>query len=122
MENWIKKEVIIDFSVPSSVQYLIDLCEKANSEEDYAYFNYVEALDYTCKELFATGRMTRKQWDIASMNCLCQRITAMRRQIHYHLHEFVNSFPSSCVVQPSISGSISIFLTYCASPNRLCAL
>lgn len=63
MENWIKKEVIIDFSVPSSVQYLIDLCEKANSEEDYAYFNYEEALDYACKELFATGRMTRKQWD-----------------------------------------------------------
>lgn len=26
MENWIKKEVIIDFDVPSSVQYLIDLC------------------------------------------------------------------------------------------------
>lgn len=53
MENWIKKEVIIDFDVPSSVQYLIDLCEKANSEEDYAYFNYEEALDYACKELFA---------------------------------------------------------------------
>lgn len=49
MENWIKKDVIIDFDVPSSVQYLIDLCEKANSEEDYAYFNYEEALDYACK-------------------------------------------------------------------------
>lgn len=37
MENWIKKEVIIDFDVPSSAQYLIDLCEKANSEEELPF-------------------------------------------------------------------------------------
>ena len=37
--------------------------EKLDAEEDYAYFNYAEALDTGAKELYRRGTLTRKQWD-----------------------------------------------------------
>ena len=40
------------------------MCERADTEKDYAYFNYEEALDYACKELVTIGEMTQKQWDM----------------------------------------------------------
>lgn len=43
--------------------YLIEELEKLDAEEDYAYFNYAEALDTGAKELYRRGTLTRKQWD-----------------------------------------------------------
>ena len=64
MNKWINHDVSINFTVPDGVQELIKMCERADTEKDYAYFNYEEALDYACKELVTIGEMTQKQWDM----------------------------------------------------------
>lgn len=62
--NWINDEIEIDFDVPKSLQYLIDELEKLDAAEDYAYFNYSEALDDGAKELVVQGKLTKEQWDL----------------------------------------------------------
>lgn len=61
--NWINDEVEIDFEVPQSIQNLINELEKLDDAEDYAYFNYSEALDCAAKELVKNGKLTKFQWD-----------------------------------------------------------
>lgn len=61
--HWINDDVIIDFPLPKSMLYLIEELEKLDAEENYAYFNYADALDVGAKELYVQGRLTRKQWD-----------------------------------------------------------
>ena len=65
---WINKEIDIDFEVPKSLQNLIDELENLDDEENYAYFNYSEALDDGAKELVVKGKLTKEQWDL-----LCAR-------------------------------------------------
>ena len=61
--HWINDDIVIDFPLPQSMQYLIEELEKLDAEEDYAYFNYAEALDTGAKELYRRGTLTRKQWN-----------------------------------------------------------
>ena len=61
--HWINDDIVIDFPLPQSMLYLIEELEKLDAEEDYAYFNYAEALDTGAKELYRRGTLTRKQWD-----------------------------------------------------------
>ena len=49
--HWINDDIVIDFPLPQSMLYLIEELEKLDAEEDYAYFNYAEALDTGAKEL-----------------------------------------------------------------------
>ena len=46
--HWINDDIVIDFPLPQSMLYLIEELEKLDAEEDYAYFNYAEALDTGC--------------------------------------------------------------------------
>ena len=62
--SWINDAVKIEFEVTPGMKNLMDLCEKAASDEDYSYFNYEEALDLACKEMVVIGKMTQKQWDM----------------------------------------------------------
>lgn len=62
MNNWIDDTIIIDFHIPEDIQPLIKLCEQANKEKDYGYFNYSESLDYACKEAVVQGHLTDEQW------------------------------------------------------------
>lgn len=61
--HWINDDIVIDFPLPQSMLYLIEELENLDAEEDYAYFNYAEALDTGAKELYRRGTLTRKQWD-----------------------------------------------------------
>lgn len=63
MDNWIDDTVIIDFPVPKDVTNLIDMCEEANANGDWGYFNYEESLDYICKEVVVQGHMTDREWN-----------------------------------------------------------
>ena len=61
--QWINDDIIIDFPVTAGIQELMNMCEQAYRDKDYAYFNYEEALDYACKELVTKGKMTHKEWE-----------------------------------------------------------
>jgi len=61
--RWIDDSVVIDFQLPKSMLYLIEELEKLDAEENYAYFNYAEALDVGAKELYRRGILTHEQWD-----------------------------------------------------------
>lgn len=65
MENksWIKEKIEINFPLPRSIQEIIDILTNLNIEQDYCYFDYVEALDCTAKEMVVRGKLTKKQWD-----------------------------------------------------------
>lgn len=63
MNNWIDDTVIIDFPVPKDVKNLMDMCEVANANGDWGYFNYEESLDYICKEAVVQGHMTDREWN-----------------------------------------------------------
>lgn len=62
-ENWMNENIIIDFKVPDDIKFYMDLCESANKENDYSYFNYLDALDCVCKEAVVVGDLTDKEWD-----------------------------------------------------------
>ena len=61
--NWINDEIEIDFDVPKGIQDLINELEKLDDAEDYAYFNYSDALDCAAKELVKKGKLTTSQWN-----------------------------------------------------------
>lgn len=61
--RWINDEIVIDFPLPKSLLNLIEELEQYDREENYAYFNYAEALDLGAKELFRRGTLTHEQWD-----------------------------------------------------------
>lgn len=65
--HWIDDTVKINFSVPKSIQILMDECERLDLAEDYAYFNYSDSLDCGVKELVFRGVLTQRQWDIINM-------------------------------------------------------
>lgn len=62
--NWINDAVIIDFPLPQGLLPLINKLEVLDASEDYAYFNYSEALDNAAKELVVKGRLSIHQWDL----------------------------------------------------------
>lgn len=66
--NWINEAVEVDFPLPQGILFLTKKLEELDSSENYAYFNYSEALDTAAKELVVKGRLTQKQWDL-----LCAR-------------------------------------------------
>ena len=77
--HWINDDIVIDFPLPQSMLYLIEELEKLDAEEDYAYFNYAEALDTGAKELYRRGTLTRKQWDQLCRMSMLQRIWNLKR-------------------------------------------
>ncbi|MEG0360068.1 MAG: hypothetical protein RSC10_09925 [Longicatena sp.] len=62
-KSWINENIDIDFSLPLSIQNIINVLTELNQKHDYCYYDYVEALDCTAKEMVVRGKLTKKQWD-----------------------------------------------------------
>lgn len=62
--NWIRDDVMIDFTIPNSLQEIISILELMDADEDYNYYDYSEALEYGAKEYVYQGKLTKKQWQI----------------------------------------------------------
>ena len=62
-KSWINESVEITFPLPISIQNTITTLTELNKEQDYCYFDYVEALDCIAKEMVVRGKLTKKQWD-----------------------------------------------------------
>ena len=62
--HWINDDVKIDFPVPKSLQELFDEAEKYDLLDDGTYFCYSDQIDVDSKNLYAIGKLTKKQWDI----------------------------------------------------------
>ncbi len=63
-KSWIKEDVVIDFPLPRSIQNIIEILTNLNKEQDYCYYDYLEELDCTAKEMVVRGKLTKKQWDM----------------------------------------------------------
>lgn len=66
--NWINGAIKLNFALPKGMLSLVQKLEELDAAEDYAYFNYSEALDDAAKELVVKGRLSPAQWDL-----LCAR-------------------------------------------------
>ena len=66
--GWIKHDIQIDFPLPKIALNLIADLEEMDRNEDYAYYNFAEALDCLAKEMYVQGDITKAQWDL-----LCQK-------------------------------------------------
>lgn len=66
--NYINAEIVIDFPIPTILQDLIEMAEKADLEEQTAlYYDLAENIDTVAKNLYTDGRLTKKQWDTLCM-------------------------------------------------------
>lgn len=63
MTNWINDEVKLSFKLPTSLQPLVKKLEELEQAQNYAYFNYSDALDCAAKELVVKGRLSVQQWE-----------------------------------------------------------
>lgn len=64
MFHEINNDVKIDFSVPMALQELIDMAEEADQAGSIGkYYAYVDAIDTTAKNCYASGAITKKQWE-----------------------------------------------------------
>ncbi|NBK97240.1 MAG: hypothetical protein EOM50_04375 [Erysipelotrichia bacterium] len=62
-KSWIKKNIEINFPLPKSIQNIIEILEELDEKQDYCYYDYLEELDCTAKEMVVRGKLTKKQWD-----------------------------------------------------------
>lgn len=68
MYNFINGDIKIDFSVPASLQELIDIAEKADLDNDIGtYINYANGIDIAAKNCYGAGLITKKMWDTLCM-------------------------------------------------------
>lgn len=65
MYNYINDDVKLDFEIPKSLVYLIEMCEKYDQEDNYgAYNSFADFLtEVASKELYVKGVITKEQWD-----------------------------------------------------------
>ncbi len=63
-KHYINHDVKLDFHIPRDIQYIMDECERLDAVGDVSYYNYAEVLDHACKEAYAQGNFTKKQWDL----------------------------------------------------------
>lgn len=68
--RWIDDSIELDFPLPKSMLHLIAEAEKLDDAEDYAYYNYAEALYDGAKELFTNGKLSRRQWNLIGLKFL----------------------------------------------------
>lgn len=68
MKNYINDNYKIDFPIPNSLQYLIDIAERADKDGDEGkYWSYCEGIDTLAKNCYADGVITKGQWEILTM-------------------------------------------------------
>lgn len=59
--HWIDDSIEFDFPIPRMIQELMDEAEKLDLADDWAYFNYAEAIEDDLKEYILQKKLTRKQ-------------------------------------------------------------
>lgn len=62
--GYVREDVILDFKMPTILKNTIADVEEASMGEDTGYDNWVDTLDYLCKELYVEGAITKEQWDL----------------------------------------------------------
>ncbi len=64
MANFYDEEIVIDFPLPTTIQYSIEECEKADAENNLgAYLNYAEMVaEVLAKNAYGAGVITKEQW------------------------------------------------------------
>ena len=60
--NFINDQYKIDFKVPEALQKEIDYLEELDKQNDYAFYNYAEDLEYSERYFVKKGVLTKKQW------------------------------------------------------------
>lgn len=63
MLGMIDYSVQIDFKIPEILKEVVDKLEEADRNDDYSYDNYSNELSVDAKNLYADGKLTKKQWN-----------------------------------------------------------
>lgn len=63
MLGMIDYSVQIDFKIPEILKEVVDKLEEADRNDDYSYDNYSNELSADAKNLYADGKLTKKQWN-----------------------------------------------------------
>lgn len=64
--RWVDNSVKIDDfydDLPPVIKNLVDDCEKADAEEDWAYTNYCDSVENASKLYVPSGRITKDQFE-----------------------------------------------------------
>ena len=62
--NYIRDDIIIDFPLPRSLQQMIAEAEEYDEQKKIEFFCMADIIDTTCKNCYASGKITQEQWDI----------------------------------------------------------
>lgn len=60
----INDEIKINFKLPEMLQNLIAEAETADMRNDGSYDNLADTIDVLCKNYYADGKLTLKQWEM----------------------------------------------------------
>lgn len=55
--------VKIKFKVPAGLQEMFDMAEESDLSDDGNYFNLADTIDTMCKNCYAAGEMSEREWD-----------------------------------------------------------
>ena len=62
--NYIRDDIIIDFPVPNSLKMAFQDAEEQDALKSVVYLCSCDLIDVTCKNCYASGKITQEQWDI----------------------------------------------------------
>ena len=62
--HWIRDDIQIDFKLPKYADQYLEMMEKYDKEENYAYYEWFDAFDIYLKYLYTENRISQSQWDI----------------------------------------------------------
>lgn len=60
--NFINDNYKIDFEIPEALQKEIEYLEELDRNNDYAFYNYAEDLEYSGRYFVKKGIISKKQW------------------------------------------------------------
>lgn len=60
--NYINDDIKINFKVPKKLQEIVDYLEELDAEDNAAFYNYAETLEYVGRDFVESGEITKKQW------------------------------------------------------------
>ncbi len=62
--NYINDNIKIDFSTSKLMENTMKEAEEYDLQKSMEYFCVADAIDVIAKQLYASGRITQKQWDL----------------------------------------------------------
>ena len=62
--HYINDGVKIDFPVPAAISELMRECEEYDLEDSPAYDECADAIGIVCKNAYASGELTKEQWNM----------------------------------------------------------